>query len=483
MKEFIDELYTTPENHNYIKLITILPNAIMLTNETYNNENNFDQMILQNSKYYDKIKEFMLSIIDINNTEKEKILKNFQLLENRGFNSFISYDQLSPDIKKAINVSDLIKKKYNIKYFDAYSTSSESIINDNKTGSILHRGVVELLILFNVSRFMAFDLVYDISDKDLMLYQTDGYIRNLLVMSDNDIKVASDDQLNLICRISQMTIDILDKLAKSIDIQINKNFNLMLFLSNKKKQFPIKNNECMTELHVNSASTHLLQIPLVKIFRSEEMIKILIHEIIHASGFDKIFGDIDHTKYSFKVNQTILFQEIIAETLAEYLNCLFYSKIHRQDFNKVLDKEIKFGLLQTAKILNHFNFKSMADFMNNKKDNDQICQTTAVFEYHILKTALLFNFKEFYNIIKNHGTADEILTLIIQTMQSESYQNQVDEIIKNLSSYTEKLLSTFRMSIIDIQNKNKIDQSGGNYYQKKYYKYKHKYLNYKKIFM
>lgn len=213
------------------------------------------------------------------------------------------------------------------------------------------------------------------------------------------------------------------------------------------------------------------------------MIKVLIHEIIHAAGFDKIFGNIDQTKYHFKVNTPLLFQEIIAETLAEYINCVFYSKIYNQDFKQILNKELDFGFLETAKILNHFKFTNMDDFIKNDNDTREICQKTAVLEYHILKTALLYNFDKFMTIIKKHGNASDIFDLIIQTLQSPLYQNRINLIIKNLASYDRELLGTFKMSIINIERNHSVTQSGGAFYKNKYYKYKHKYLNYKKNFL
>lgn len=330
---------------------------------------------------------------------------------------------------------------------------------------------------------MALDIVDTLTFKDLALYQTNGYIKNILVLSNNDKQVISKNQLDLIYKVSHITIDALDELAKSINVSINKNFNLMLFLSDKQKKFPSSTENCITESHVNSAATHLLTIPFIKIFRSEEMIKVLIHEIIHAAGFDKIFGNIDQTKYHFKVNTPLLFQEIIAETLAEYINCVFYSKIYNQDFKQILNKELDFGFLETAKILNHFKFTNMDDFIKNDNDTREICQKTAVLEYHILKTALLYNFDKFMTIIKKHGNASDIFDLIIQTLQSPLYQNRINLIIKNLASYDRELLGTFKMSIINIERNHSVTQSGRAFYKNKYYKYKHKYLNYKKNFL
>lgn len=114
MKEFIDNLYDTYNNSHIIKIVTIFPNVMMLTNETYNNENNFDKLILQNIKYYDQIKEFMIMILDITETEKRIIRNEFQILENYGFNAFQSYNSLDPQIKKALNSSNLIKKNTNL---------------------------------------------------------------------------------------------------------------------------------------------------------------------------------------------------------------------------------------------------------------------------------------------------------------------------------------------------------------------------------
>ena len=99
----------------------------------------------------------------------------------------------------------------------------------------------------------------------------------------------------------------------------------------------------------------------------------------------------------------------INESYTEFLALLFNSfiksfEVYNQKniilLNKILNDELKFSLFQISKILNHYNYKTCNKFFS-KCNSDFIIQESAIVEYYIFKTLLLFNLDkvllEFYN--------------------------------------------------------------------------------------
>lgn len=166
----------------------------------------------------------------------------------------------------------------------------------------------------------------------------------------------------------------------------------------------------------------------------------------------------------------MLFNETITETLAEFINCILFSLINNTDFKETLNTEINFGFLQTAKILDHFGFISVNDFMK-PNNNKKIVEETGAFEYHVLKSVLLYKFDDFIGILLRKGNTNDLMKLIVKIMNDDNYyKNKVNDDIKLLYDLPWDKKKTLRMSIIDID---KIKQSGGEINSKyKYIKYK-----------
>ena len=53
---------------------------------------------------------------------------------------------------------------------------------------------------------------------------------------------------------------------------------------------------------------------------------------------------------------------------------------------EVLNKELKFSLYQSAKILDYFGFKTALEFFKRNDGNRKFKQKTSVFSYYIVKT-------------------------------------------------------------------------------------------------
>lgn len=139
-------------------------------------------------------------------------------------------------------------------------------------------------------------------------------------------------------------------LAKSL--RIDPDINYYLLLSGQKKI--ISNREINSaEYHPNTKS--------VFVFREEEWVKTLIHEMMH-SRFGKKYKDMGCP------------DEAIVETMAQYINCA----IADGDWNR----EIEFGLGQSAKVIELFGKDSPA------------------YEYHYISTLFKLHITDFLHAIK-----------------------------------------------------------------------------------
>lgn len=120
----------------------------------------------------------------------------------------------------------------------------------------------------------------------------------------------------------------------------------------------------------------------VLVSRSEEITRLLIHELIHAYDIIKIYNNHIENQYIQKLKVKDNFFEARTEALAIILNVQFYKK----DIYKNLINEIIFSLYQSSKIIE----------MERKNFNVQY------YSYIIVRTLLLLHLEEFLNDPNNY---------------------------------------------------------------------------------
>ena len=82
--------------------------------------------------------------------------------------------------------------------------------------------------------------------------------------------------------------------------------NIYLFLTKEKKNLNIKNNKVLSSINVNTGFCFgCKKIGNIIIYREEECIKVIAHELLHAFGVDKKLDYINNSfigeYYSLKV--------------------------------------------------------------------------------------------------------------------------------------------------------------------------------------
>jgi hypothetical protein len=181
--------------------------------------------------------------------------------------------------------------------------------------------------------------------------------------------------------------------------ELKKEINIDIYLNNLKK---ISNSPIPTKDNVNSGSclnndntSHII------IWRGEELLKVLVHELIHALCYDKYSDNmeiIEHYKKTYNVSSNIMNTgEAYTEIWANIVNCYLITKIYHmgeESFYHFLSLEKAFCLFQAHKI---FHLTGLG-----KKQLD-INKYTNILSYYIIRMELYNNIDGFIYFCRNHN--------------------------------------------------------------------------------
>ncbi len=268
----------------------------------------------------------------------------------------------------------------------------------------------------------------------------------------------------------------------------------ILFTNIKKKIKETYTKElCLGPENVNSGGTWVaINNKEIRIWRSEEIEKVLIHELIHYLNLDGVYDNKLEKYYrdTFNIKGNINPNESYTETLAIIIYTTYITYIFRKnkklngtmidDYCAVLEYEINFSLFQMAKILHYFKIKSFSLLFAHRsktlssqsdipygrvaeQSNIHIVQNSSIVSYYLVKIALLFSYNDFINYItdnsiKFHKT-DEYTLLVMKTLKSKAFENCVMYYMNKLEDihiqHNEKnkfIWNTLRMSCIQFNN-------------------------------
>lgn len=225
------------------------------------------------------------------------------------------------------------------------------------------------------------------------------------------------------------------------------------------------------------------------ITKKEELIKLLLHELIH---FYKLDGTINKTKSMLdKWRNCMPFndnngeEECIAELLSNIYNSMFVSIITSRDLGDIIYAEQKYSHYVIAKILLYFNLKPKDIFNATKK---KVNLVSPINLYHIFKSIIFDNL----NILLECNTSMNIFNIskqvykLINKKMPQIAGRFIDDIDKQYD-YIQKhnAMDSTNVSYIKhdinleetlIRNKIQKGGSGHEIYYDKYLKYKKKYL-------
>lgn len=348
-----------------------------------------------------------------------------------------------------LNIMERQLTKNNIKL----SNNHIEQYNNNNT---YIRNFVKKNVIFN-----EFQELYSIFDNQFISYEISTFIienikyKYVLNSKDYNITIYFYNKNKNLLLINEI-LNIINYCK--IILKITKPINLILYLTPLKKKF----NKILNINNINSGSTNRENI---WIFREEEILKIIIHELIHYSKYDMNDDSYSNklilSKIKFLDNKSFFsINEAYTESLAIilfifYLTFKKFKKFNLNYYNKLLNIEIKWSLLQSAKILYYnFNFNKLDNiYMNNN-----IYQKTDILSYYIIKSALIFNNKCFFDFLDsntancnfndNINNYNYFNSLVFKCLDCRNFNNIVNNIIKKFST-NNILINSMRMSYLN----------------------------------
>ena len=199
------------------------------------------------------------------------------------------------------------------------------------------------------------------------------------------------------------------------------------FLDTKNKKVLPKKYKLLGPKEINSGSTSFGSSKEVSIWRGEESDKVTLHELIHYHNLDfhhrsnnEPINVFISQHFNIDPNIDKLVNEAYTEIWGNLFNlmtvaCEIKDLNHHLTFNELFSKlyklELYYSLFQVSKILDFFGFKDIDDFVKpyNENSNMKFQQSTSVFSYFFIKTALLFNLEEFIQFIQENQFNDQDL--------------------------------------------------------------------------
>jgi hypothetical protein len=158
-------------------------------------------------------------------------------------------------------------------------------------------------------------------------------------------------------------------------------YYITFYLTNIKKRLPPNNlPKVLSEEYMNSGFTFIKEPCDIHIFRKEESLKVLIHELIHASKFDFNNQNLNNTPVIIRD------EDLSNEGITEYLAIIHYywyvaNYIKTIEFLDLLAYDLGWQAYQISKILHYFELKP-SDLLTK---NNNFKQKTSVISYFFLK--------------------------------------------------------------------------------------------------
>ena len=186
----------------------------------------------------------------------------------------------------------------------------------------------------------------------------------------------------------------------------SKNLSIYIYLTHFKKELH-KHDKVISTKNVNSGVTYSCsRNNEVCVYRKEEFIKVVFHELIHSLGIDEDM--FQQSKFKNEMNNLFhlsttgnyfeAYTEFMAVNFYIYFTSFFLTNTLEECYklsNTLLHNEVYFSMFQLNKVLSH-NGLSYNDLLANK-NTDLYRENTNVFSYYVLKTILLYhNFESLY---------------------------------------------------------------------------------------
>lgn len=329
--------------------------------------------------------------------------------------------------------------------------------------SILHQNIYR-------NRFVSLDIQHDLESTDLM-YQEILIDTNKIhifhpICADDSTDSAPDNapdnasknapakdvshsapNMKLITHIIR-ALNIMASQSKSYLGSPSKSLELTIIMSSQKKMN--SDDKLLSTDSINSGSTYPGKTILV--WRSEELYKVLIHELIHFHGLDFGMNHPLYSKLEEKMENIIKYDgydainETYTECLAILINSIFYGYYNHNktgdtggtdNTNDLISESLRyekiFNMWQVAKICRLYGGHDIRDLLENKIE---IVQTTSVRSYYVYKMFVLYDLNAFLKFVEDSKCGLSICDRLLEfgDLLVKSYDR-----IKKDVSYTDTL--------------------------------------------
>ena len=209
--------------------------------------------------------------------------------------------------------------------------------------------------------------------------------------------------LNIHCNdenIRELLHHILEILGFMVSLDDNKrSFGLHIYLTDYKKS--LSRGE-YTPSGINSGSTDRKDII---IWRKEDILKVIVHEIIHLLGFDTVRDSddiIEHYNEKYELGNTKLnIYEAYTEIWALLIHSYYLSLVTQREIEtKISAKELFHDYVLIEKYWCNELAGKLLSFFKRGENVDSRTNTTS---YYIIKTEILNDLKGFLDLCKNPG--------------------------------------------------------------------------------
>jgi hypothetical protein len=253
--------------------------------------------------------------------------------------------------------------------------------------------------------------------------------------------------LNIHCKdenIDELLHHILEILRFMMSIDDNnKSFELHIYLTDYKKSL---SRGSYTPEGVNSGSTDRNN--TIIIWRKEDILKVLIHEIIHLLGFDNVEDTreiIDHYNDKYRLgNNKLNIYEAYTEIWALLIHSYYLALVTQKKLTtKISVKELFHDYVLIEKYWCNELGGKLLGFFKLGEDVDKRTNTTS---YYIIKTEILNDLKGFLELCKN----PKLGLKISDNKRFLDYLKNLSK-IKKIKSSQKRLLSTMIINSLMIR--------------------------------
>jgi hypothetical protein len=326
--------------------------------------------------------------------------------------------QIGGNINNNTNGIDQYTKNQLIKLMeivkDNYPTINDSYIKYNKIDIIsdpVYESMYKSILLSSYMPFMPDPIKDEIKKKT---YYELKYCNITYITTDN----TSLTNLNILKRIITLN--------KILNFNNTKN-PIIIYINCPNKKILPDNGEYIDVNNVNSGySTNTYSV----VFREEECLKVLVHELLHQ--FETDCGFDCHVKPKFSYNningmsRQLLLNESLVETLATILNIIFvlieHNKLNIDTLVGMIIEETNYVIHQSCKILRHYNHTNYDAFIQTN-----IITGASIIEYYIYKALLLLNINKFVEFL----TKDNRNILIFNRGRNREFESFINLLVEN----------------------------------------------------